>query len=173
MPESQQPIEGQRIMRDRILSNPGRVIDIGAGDGKWGKLLRGKVSSVTALEAWLDAVTQNHLDQFYDHVIVMRAQDFSTWENYDIAIFGDVLEHIPRGESVPIVNELRDLGLHLYLTVPITKCVQDGKVYGNPFETHRDQWSHEELEDLGWKRLHAGPNPNGLVTIGTYELKHG
>ena len=70
MPKSQQPQQGQTIMIDRILaSKHHRVLDVGAGDGKWGKLLNGLVPSIIALEVWSDYIMKYRLHDIYAAVI--------------------------------------------------------------------------------------------------------
>lgn len=175
MPISQQPTEGQLLMEQAILRTPeARVVDVGAGSGKWGRILRGRVREIIALEAWKPYVNAHGLHRIYDRVLVMDARDEKVpWDAFDVAIFGDILEHMPRVDATALVERLRRLGLTLFLTVPITPCVQNGAAYGNPYETHCDQWTDKELRAEGWEKMHEGPNPRGLVTIGTYRMNGG
>lgn len=171
MPESQQPPEGQRLMVEGILSGPcHNILDVGAGDGRWGKLLKGKVKRIVALEIWPPYIRKYSLHSLYDGVFVMDAKKFDGWADFDVVILGDVLEHMERDDAITLINKLKNAGVRTYLTVPVSTCIQDGTVYRNPYETHLDQWSDEELRALGWRHLHTGPNPKGLVQIGTYCL---
>lgn len=155
-----------------ILGEPvSDVLDVGAGDGKWGRLLKGLVPRVTALEIWLSYVEKFHLSEIYTGVIVEDARKYTRYADYDVIILGDVLEHLPRKDALPLIATLRETGSRIYLTIPITKCVQDGTVYGNPYETHLDQWSNEELVSHGWILLHRGFNAAGSVEIGTYFMQ--
>ena len=172
MPESQQPIDGQRLMIAHILGEPvSDVLDVGAGDGKWGRLLNGLVPRITALEIWLSYVERYHLSETYTGVVVEDARKFARYADYDVIILGDVLEHLCRKDALNLIATLKEAGDRIYLTIPITKCVQDGTVYGNPYETHLDQWSNEELTVLGWRLLHRGLNSAGTVEIGTYFMR--
>jgi len=174
MPESQQPMEGQKIMLEEILSNPNhRVVDVGAGDGRWGRLLKGKVRRLVAIEAWGKCVERYRLRDIYDEVCIEDARNFKNWDDFDVVILGDVLEHMFRIDAIKLTQIFKQKKLRVFLTVPITLCIQNGTVYGNPYETHLDQWSHDELVALGWVRLHQGLNPNAKVTIGTYVLNGG
>jgi len=181
MPKSQQPPEGQRIMLTCILLDGpcGSVIDVGAGDGKWGKLLRSPtlhpgvkspISRLVALEICPECVKRHRLGEIYDQVIVGNAAEYINWSGFDVVILGDVLEHLCREDGLGLIKRLKESDARVYLTVPISPCPQDGTVYGNPHETHLDQWTHEELDALEWKMLHRGLNPNGKVMIGTYVL---
>lgn len=171
MPKSQQPSEGEKIMFEDIFSGPcNSILDVGAGDGKWGRLLKGIAKNLVALEIWKPCVEKLKSLDLYDAIVVGDVRFFNRWEDFDVIILGDVLEHIYRAESLSLIKTLKKEKARVYLTVPISPCPQDGTVYKNPYETHLDQWSHEELEALGWKLLHRGLNPNGRVMIGTYVL---
>lgn len=172
MPESQQPMEGQKIMLEGILSNPNhRVVDVGAGDGRWGHLLKGKMQRLVAIEVWGNYVEHYHLRDIYDEVFIEDAKNFQAWGDFDVVILGDVLEHLHRVDALKLIATLKKTKVKVFLTVPITHCPQDGMVYDNPYETHLDQWTHEELERLGWEMIHQGLNPNGKVMIGTYIMQ--
>jgi len=174
MPKSQQPIEGENIILRRLIEtgSPSLILDVGAGDGKWGRLLSGKWRLVCGIEAWKDCIEKNVLDDVYWKVINedMRNLPVIFYKLFDAIILGDVLEHVERNDALLVIDRLKLSGVKTFLTVPISECKQDGSVYGNPFETHLDQWSHNELAELGWKLLHKGTNEAGTVTIGTYVL---
>lgn len=172
MPESQQPPEGRELMLAAILAGPhDSVVDIGAGNGKWGRLLKPHVMHLAGVEAWASAAESNGLAHVYDRLIVADARAVTSWGIFDAAILGDVLEHLPRADALGLVDRLKTAGVRIFLTVPITPCPQDGTVYGNPFETHLDQWTDDELVALGWQKIHAGANEAGTVTIGTYVME--
>jgi hypothetical protein len=173
MPKSQQPDEGQNILVDLILRSPDRVVlDVGAGSGKWGRLLFRKVKKIIALEVWKPHVVDDKLAQVYDEIVVGDVRNFVRWDEVDAIILGDVLEHLCREDALALVETVKSRGIAAYLTVPISECAQDGAVYGNPFETHLDQWSHEELTAIGWRQVHVGANEQGTVTVGTYVMDY-
>lgn len=172
MPMSQQPLEGQRIMLDIITSdiNSRKVLDVGAGDGKWGKLLKDLVPIVLALEVWEPYIMKYKLDVNYDEVIQGNVSYFNKFEEFDVIILGDVLEHLEKNDALALVSKLKSVKARVFLTIPISDCPQDGKKLGNPYESHLYQWTNQELKELGWKLLHRGFNEVGTVEIGTYEL---
>jgi len=181
MPMSEQPREGEKIMLQSILANPKRaILDIGAGAGKWGRLLCGNVAKIDGVEIWKPYINKYKLREVYDVVYAMDIREFDRFGNYHIIILGDVLEHLPYEDATVLVFKLKELlgqkGSKLeavFLTIPITPCEQDGSVYGNPYETHRYQWTHRELVALGFKRLHQGWNRAGSVLVGTYIMERG
>ena len=171
MPESQQPQEGIAIMRSKILAcRPKRVVDVGAGDGKWGQILHHLVDEIVAIEVWQPYVDKYNLRSIYDAVVCTDVRKWYGWKAGDVIIMGDVLEHMTRRDALALVRGCRAFGT-VFLTIPTTPCPQDGEVYGNPYETHVDQWTHEELIAEGWELLHQGPNPKRLAMIGTYVMR--
>lgn len=181
MPQSQQSEIGTNIIVNRILANPAfRVIDFGAGEGKWGKLLKNKIAHISGVEAWASYITRYNLKNYYDALynVDLRNIDYSDEAGlvfgikYDIAILGDVLEHLPREEAVTFLDRLKAKMNIIYLTIPITICIQDGNLLGNPFETHHYQWSDKEIRyELGFDLLNVSVNDNGLVAVGCYEWR--
>lgn len=171
MPESQQSQIGTDIIINKILSNTDRVVlDIGAGEGKWGKLLKGKVTKIDGVEVWEKYINRYKLHNFYDKLYNINMKDFMFETKYNIAILGDVLEHLPRKEAENFLTKLKENVDSIYLTIPITVCIQDGNAIGNPFETHHYQWSDKEVRyELGFELLNVSVNDNGLVAVGCYE----
>jgi predicted TPR repeat methyltransferase len=175
MPESQQPAEGMRLMIE-LIGNGKTILDVGCGSGKWGRLLHGRASRITGVEVWAPCIERNRkeLTKYYNEVIVgdIRQCKFPA-EAYDVAILGDVLEHLPFTDACELVGRLQVAAKEIYLTIPISLCVQDGEFYGNPHESHLHQWSDLEVQSLGFVELHRGLNENGLVMIGTYVWRNG
>jgi hypothetical protein len=174
MPESQQPKDGIDVIFNGVLETPDvNVLDIGAGTGKWGKLLKGKVKSVDGVEVWTANIINHRLADHYDNIFSVNMLDFDySKKKYDVMILGDVLEHLTYENALKFMKEAVKHVARIYLSIPISLCVQDGNRLGNPFESHLYQWTDEELQKLfNFKLLHTGFNPNGLVKIGTYILE--
>lgn len=171
MPESQQPEKGIQIVLEDILKNPNnRILDVGAGTGKWGKLLYGKVSLINAVEVWEPNIYQYLLKDYYDNVYCANIIGFDIQNGtYDSVILGDVLEHLPYEDAINLIKYLKKVVKKIYLVIPINVCIQDGNRLGNPYETHLYHWSDKEIRALfGMTLLNIGVNDNGLVAIGTY-----
>lgn len=170
MPRSQQPLEGERAVIERVrILNPILLLDVGAGDGKWGSLLRPlQIPHTAAIEVWQPTAEKLAKARIYDDVLHMDARKFGAWACFTVILLGDVLEHMPRADAEKLIKEAGEYST-LLLTIPISLCVQDGNLLGNPYETHVEQWTHEQVLALGFRLLHRGFNQAGTVEIGTYE----
>lgn len=171
MPESQQSKKGTNIIVNKILNVPNQtVLDVGVGEGKWGKLLKGKVDRIDGIEVWKPYIDKYSLHSFYDILYNVDMVSFNFETRYDIAILGDVLEHLPRDKAEVFLNRLKGNINTIFLTIPVTVCTQTGEAIGNPFETHHYQWCDKEIRfELGFTLLNVSVNDNGLVAIGCYE----
>ena len=171
MPPSQQPDAGVLTVLERIASGD-TVLDVGAGTGRWADILRSLVARIDGVEVWKPNVIENRLADKYSTLYVANVLTLHDFRFWSVVILGDVLEHMSKEDGRGLVRALHSQVPKTFLVVPIDgPREQDGTVYGNPFETHLCDWSHEELVDLGFLELHRGTNPNGLVTIGTYVLE--
>lgn len=173
MPESQQSKIGTDLIINKILTNTAQhVLDLGAGEAKWGKLLKGKVARVDGVEVWKKYIDKYKLHNFYDKLYNVNMKDFIFETEYNTAILGDVLEHLPKEEAEIFLANLKSKVNVIYLTIPVTVCIQDGNAIGNPYETHHYQWSDKEIRfDLGFELLNVSVNDNGLVAVGCYEWR--
>lgn len=157
-------------MRRLIVgSKPEWIMDVGAGPGKWGRILKGVAAErIDAIEVWQPYIEKYELAKIYNRVYCLDARLFHEWHFYDVIIMGDVLEHMPKDDARLMVERM--LGEHpiVCLSIPVTNCPQEGEPFGNPYEAHVAQWSHEELLADGWHELHRGLVPSGLATVGTY-----
>lgn len=123
------------------------VLDIGAGMGTYGKLLKSEVAHIDAVEVWQPYIDMFNLRYVYDQVIQADARHLgsSDFENYDMVIFGDVLEHMTAEESLA-VWDMASVARFTMLSVPIIHFPQ-GELWNNPYEVHQQEHLHpEDLE---------------------------
>jgi len=178
MPESQQTAEGQRIFIDLVSGVPdARVLDVGAGEGKWSRILRDldNVSVMDGIEVWEPYVAKYDLIPKYDTLFIEDVRNFKmTPGEYDVIILGDVFEHMPRHDAEVLLERIKNCFPMILLSLPVSHCEQDGGYWGNPYETHHYQWkSQQVIEELGFVEAHVGPNPNGLVHVGSFFIREG
>jgi 2-polyprenyl-3-methyl-5-hydroxy-6-metoxy-1,4-benzoquinol methylase len=88
----------------KILSvNPGFILDIGAGSGTYADALKnaGYSKTIDAVEVWPQYIEKYYLKKKYRNVFhqdVRTRTDF----DYDVVIFGDILEHMTKEEAVKV-----------------------------------------------------------------------
>lgn len=74
-----------------MLAPDAKILDVGAGGGTYYKLL-GPQYNWTAVEIWKESA--EYIKQFYNTVYQIDIRDFQYQEDYDLIIFGDILEHL-------------------------------------------------------------------------------
>jgi hypothetical protein len=121
---------------------PASVVDFGAGAGKNGHLVRGALPaascSLTAVEGFEGAARMLEQGGVYDRVECALIQDWVERDGgrYSLAIFGDVLEHLPPRQIHRVLRACFTKFDHIIIVVPLNDIFQDD-VYGNQLEVHR------------------------------------
>ena len=121
--------------------SPHRIVDFGAGRGKNGKYIRSlfkKDCEIHAVEGYEPTVQMLKLSGIYDEVHQSLIQEWvkKHKECYDLAVFGDVLEHLTPSE---IHNTIKSAILsfdYIIIVVPLYDLLQ-GEIYGNHLEVHK------------------------------------
>ena len=127
-----------------------RIIDIGPGEGTYARLMRNvlKVPYWTGVEVWYPNIEKFELSKFYDQLVIADGRwiDYSLFGNNNVAIFGDVLEHMTREEASETLYRCLGSCRAALVSLPIGYWPQ-GQVDGNTFETHIDSWSLEDARN--------------------------
>lgn len=122
---------------------PKTVLDVGAGAGKYLYLIRqalGDSIKVTALEVWEPYIQKFNLKTLYNEVIQEDVRNIENF-NYDLVIFGDVLEHLTEEEAVKVWNKTSQQAKYGVISLPIIRYPQ-GAINGNPYEVHqKEDWN--------------------------------
>jgi SAM-dependent methyltransferase len=126
---------------------PKSVLDIGPGEGIYGKIVR-KYSPATerlvGVEIWAPYIEQFKLREFYDEVWVCDARIYPDFK-YDLVILGDVLEHMTKEEAIALWKKVSKQAKYAIISVPIINFHQ-GVVNNNPYEIHvKEDWTSEEV----------------------------
>lgn len=127
-------------------ANPETTLDIGAGAGKYGHLVRAMLpySTIHAVEVWDPYVSAFKLRSLYDKVIKHDVRKIHNF-NYDLVIMGDVLEHMTKEDAVAVMDQVKAQARCAIISIPICPMPQ-GHVHDNPYEEHiKDDWTHEEV----------------------------
>lgn len=120
------------------------VIDVGAGMGTYSDLLRTPGSHWTGIEAFERYVGDYGLAEKYDSLMVNDVRRLVLMDWHDVAIFGDVLEHMSEAEAYKTVSRFLTFSRNILISVPVGHVPQ-GAAFGNEFERHRHDWNHENF----------------------------
>lgn len=120
---------------------PETVVDFGAGGGKYAKIVRetlGVTVKVIAVEGFEKAARMLSASGSYDEVRHQLIEDWmtSSSEWYDLAIFGDVLEHLPPPMIHRVLRECVVRFKAIIVVCPLYDMFQES-YYGNELEAHR------------------------------------
>lgn len=137
---------------------PQRAVDIGAGAGKYGRMLAASApdSQRVAVEIEAAHVQRFELDQWYQRVDLADAADWwrqQPGECFDLALLGDSLGHLPKSAGIDLLNALVYRCAWIVVVAPefIVPQTVDGMASG----MHRSVWSER---DLAWHDLWAWDN---------------
>lgn len=124
-----------------------RVLDIGPGRGSYAELFATHgvpVEKMDCVEVWEPYIERYSLTEKYS---LCFNKDVREWDdfNYDLVIFGDVLEHMSKKEAVAVWEKVSKQATYAVISIPIVHMPQ-GEEEGNPYETHvKDDWTVEEV----------------------------
>jgi len=112
-----------------------QILDIGAGNGIYGDLLRDTFSNLDAVEVFDPYVSQYELHKKYREVTVGDINTLSIdVSKYDLFILGDVFEHITEESAKLLLQKLTMFGAEVIIAVPFESPQSD--VFDNPYERH-------------------------------------
>ncbi len=122
------------------MMQPHRVVDFGAGLGKMGRIVREAVpqAQITAVDGCKLTAGELAQAKVYDHVHIDMLESWiaRNVERYDLAIFGDVLEHLTRRQALKAINATLRFASNIIVNIPLRNLHQDGHD-DNPLEAHR------------------------------------
>ena len=131
------------VLRNQIERiKPQQIVDFGAGSGKIGLIAReilDKDVNLIAVEGFENTVTaltaQNTYNKVY-HSLIQGWVEFQESSQLDLAIFGDVIEHLKPKEIHMVLKLCIKKFKNIIIVCPLYDIFQE-EVYGNPLETHQ------------------------------------
>jgi len=139
--------ENKSWILDKIKElQPTKVLDVGAGAGYIEKLLRDhfqKSLIIDGIEIWEPYISKYNLLDRYDNLFNVNAKEWDNWD-YDVIIFGDVLEHMTEQEAADLWTKASKAS-YAIITIPIIHYPQ-GAEFNNPYEVHiEEDWNTERV----------------------------
>lgn len=129
------------------------ALDVGAGQGKWGGIIR-RVSpnvELEALEPWRESASRLERDEAYTRVIHRDAEAlFEAWalsSKWDLVMIGDCIEHMRKSFGMDLLECLQYRSRRIVVVWPV-KYLQ-GPEGGNVQEAHISSWSMKDFVRLG------------------------
>ena len=114
-----------------------RILDVGACDGKWKKLLpEYRMDAVEIWEPYCKNLTE--YENVYNYNIVGMI-----YEYYDLIIFGDVIEHMTVEEAQQVIKYAYPRCTDMIVAVPF--LYPQEAVDGNPWQAHKQPELTAEL----------------------------
>ncbi|MER8220896.1 class I SAM-dependent methyltransferase [Streptomyces sp. NPDC094143] len=136
---------------------PDTVCDVGPGEGTYAKLFRPAHHGVwwTAVEIHKPYIRKYGLKNtakrkdMYDEVHNLDARVAPDHLFHrDLVIYGDVLEHMARGDAVDLLRKAEAAGAwNILISLPIVEAPQ-GEVDGNPHEAHVHHWDADDMDQV-------------------------
>lgn len=125
--------------------NPQTIADIGAGAGTYSHLIKPELNvHMTAVEIFEENINRFNLANLYEEVLHKDVRELDSL-NYDLVIFGDVLEHMTKEEALAVWNIAKRDAKYAIINIPIVHYEQ-GAIEGNPHEVHVvDDWDHDKV----------------------------
>ena len=126
---------GKDYARSYIVNNfrtNATILDVGACDGKWRKLLP-EYPNMDAVEAFGANAAKLMQANIYRSVFQADIRDFQ-YEWYDLIIFGDVLEHLTVAQAQRVLEYAKPRCRDMIIAVPF--LFEQDAIYGNPYEVH-------------------------------------
>jgi len=131
-------------------AKPTKLLDCGAGRGKYGMLARDLVPDCSrfAIEVDREYICQYGLGNLYRTVWAVDLADVRAVQaalggrEFDLVVMGDVLEHLPKSAGVDLIHFMAYRCKWLFAVWPIG-WVQ--RVDGKPFEEHLSAWGFQDF----------------------------
>ena len=145
----------------KLLSNIkiNTFLDIGAGAGKYGKMISKyhPQSKKFGLEIDAKYIEEYNLHEIYDEILNFPAIDLidkAIDSTYDLVIIGDCIEHMKKSEGIDLLNFLVYRSKYILIHYP-NEYVQ-GTVDDHIHEAHISIWHESDFQAFDYKFIKNG-----------------
>lgn len=115
---------------ERTFPKSASILDVGACDGKWRRILS-NYPDMDAVEIWppnAEAIQDMYRTVTCADIIGLK------YPKYDLIIFGDVIEHLSIDDAKKVLRYAKTRCTDLIVAVPF--LYPQGAIFGNPYEIH-------------------------------------
>ena len=125
--------EVSKYLKDKF--NPdSTILDVGAGEGTYHRYLSDYFKNIDAVEVFKPNIDNYNLENKYRRVYNANIIDFR-YPNYDIVIFGDIIEHLEIEEAKRVLEYANSHSKEIIVAVPYMN--KQGIEEDNIYEIHR------------------------------------
>lgn len=134
------------IRRIVSLLRHDRILDVGVGSGVYADMF--PKAELTGVEIFLPYVEKFKLLSKYKEILIDDVRTRECFDTFDVAIAGDVLEHMEPEDAAAVVRKLRGCADVVIASIPLGHMPQ-GEVDGNPHEAHiGGDWSVQRVAEV-------------------------
>ena len=143
-----------------VLDKDIKILDVGAGSGSYGLLLKNYFTNIDALEIFSDYIHQFELHEIYKNVYESNILDFDI-SKYEYLIFGDIIEHLEINQAQILLEYITNSDKKCIVAIPY--LMEQGEVNGNIYEEHKqsDLTHNIFIERYPYMRLLYGNDKYG------------
>ena len=123
--------QGENINKKQV-----KVLDIGAGAGIYRFMLRNIQNGFDAVEIHKPYIEQFNIEQFYDKVYNCDAVDFDKYNEYDIIICGDMLEHLTIERAQQLIKKIKTQSPNSLTFICVPYEYEQTAIRNNKYEIH-------------------------------------
>ena len=141
------PFSGNELVDNAInhikkhYPNNKKILDIGAGAGKFGQLLNGY--PIDAIEIYAPYIDEFELHDIYNNVFNVNCLDFDRFHEYDLIVMWKTMEHLSVEESRFLVEKIKAADVDFIFSVPFK--LKQGVCHNNIYEIHKQEDLTPEL----------------------------
>ncbi|MDP3975304.1 MAG: class I SAM-dependent methyltransferase [bacterium] len=147
-------------------ANPQTVLDIGSGAGKYGRLIRSIEPNIKCIgfEIEQDYIKEFNLKSIYDEIICANISALldRVDDHFDIAIFGNVLEHLPKSIGTDLLHFLVYRAKLIIINYPFAE-LQDS-YEGHKHEAHISVWSKDDFKQFDFLEVQQGQQRLAVIS---------